>query len=101
MVIKPEIIWSKRALKQFKDIYDYINNESPSGATTVRDAVMNTLEMLPSNPEMFEKDRFKEINDGTYRAFTVFHCRIAYKISASKILILKVMHTSQEPKDYE
>ena len=97
---KLRVIWSLRALKQFKVIYDYINNESLQGAETVRDAIIDTTDKLPTNPLIFEADKFKLNNDKSYRAFTEFSIRVTYRINLKSISIIKVIHTSQKPKLY-
>ena len=93
-----KVIWSLRALKQFKVIYDYIKNESPQGAETVRNAIIDTTDKLPINPLIFEADRFKLNNDKSYRAFTEFNIRVTYRINLKSVSIIKVIHTSQKPK---
>lgn len=75
-----KVIWSLRALKQFKVIYEYIKSESPQGAQTVKNAIIEAAEKLPSNPRIFEADRFKLNNDNSYRAFTEFHTCISYRL---------------------
>ncbi len=49
---------------------------------------------------MFEADRFKIKNDGSYRAFTEYDFRVTYKVKPTEIIILKVIHTSQKPRLY-
>jgi addiction module RelE/StbE family toxin len=95
-----KIIWSKRSLRQFKKLYEYIKEESPKGADKVREAIITTSEKLKTTPLMFEADRFKTNNNGAYRAFTEFDFRVTYKVKANRIIILKIIHTSQKPKDY-
>jgi len=95
-----KIIWSLRALKQFKVVFDYIKNESPQSAQSVRNKIIETTEKLPFNPMLFEADRFKLNNNDSYRAFTEFNIRITYRINLKTITILKVIHTSQKPKLY-
>ncbi|MBK8607580.1 MAG: type II toxin-antitoxin system RelE/ParE family toxin [Chitinophagaceae bacterium] len=46
---------------------------------------------------MFAPDKFKENNDGSYRAFEKHHYRISYRFDNRVIRILRVRHTSREP----
>lgn len=52
------------------------------------------------NPFIFEHDRFKFDNDGSFRAFEEFKYRVAYKITEDQIRILRIRHTSREPIEY-
>jgi plasmid stabilization system protein ParE len=99
--IKPlEVIWSKRSLSQLQDIYTYIEKESPKGAIKVVNAVVSRINSLGEKAMMFEADRFKKNNDGSYRAIPVYTYRIVYKIKLNQVHILKIHHTSRLPKKY-
>jgi plasmid stabilization system protein ParE len=101
MVKEPlTIIWDEDARLYFKAAIKYIKKESVSGARKVRLEILNTIGSLPGNPFIFEEDRFKLNNDSSYRAFSVYHYRITYKINKSTIYILRIRHTSQEPLEY-
>jgi plasmid stabilization system protein ParE len=101
MVKKTLIItWDEDARLYFKAAIKFIKKESEQGANKVRLEILNTIDSLPSNPLLFEEDRFKLNNDSTYRAFTVYHYRITYKINKDSIQILRIRHTSQEPLEY-
>ena len=89
-----------RSILQFKKLYDYIKVESPQGAEKVREAIILTAEKLKSAPLLFEADRFKTNNDGSYRAFTEYNFRVTYKVKPAEVFILKIIHTSQQPKLY-
>jgi hypothetical protein len=63
----------------------------------VRIDINSTIDSLPANPFIFEEDRFMLNNNGSYRAFTVYHYRITYKVNRDSIHILRMRYTSQEP----
>jgi plasmid stabilization system protein ParE len=94
------ITWDEDARLYFKAAIKFIKKESAQGAEKVRLEILNTIDSLPTNPLIFEEDRFKFSNDSTYRAFVVYHYRITYKINKDSILILRIRHTSQEPLEY-
>jgi plasmid stabilization system protein ParE len=97
---KYEIIWDEDARKYFRTAIKYIKQESPQGAKTVRIEILKTVKSITSNPFIFEPDRFRKDNAGDFRAFTVFHFRITYRIDADHIQIVRMRHTSQEPLEY-
>lgn len=93
-----EIVWSKRSLTQLKEIYDFIYQDSPAGAKKVILSIYKRINSLEKNALIFEADRFKKNNDGTYRSTFIYKYRIVYRITNEKIIILKIMHTSRLPK---
>lgn len=94
------IIWDDEAKLYFKAAIKYIKQESPQGAEKVRKEILKSINSLSINPLLFEADKFKKKNKGAYRAFTVYHYRVTYKITDSHIYILRLRHTSQDPLEY-
>lgn len=94
---KRTIYWDDKARLYFKQAIQFIKQESPQGADAVKCAVIEHVSVLKNNPEIYESDRFKIDNDGSYRAFTVYSYRITYKLTPSKVFILRMRHTSQNP----
>jgi plasmid stabilization system protein ParE len=94
------IIWDRVALKEFVAAIEYIAKDSIQNAEIVRSAIIKKIEATLSNPDMFMPDKYKLNNNGLYRAFELHHLRIAYYITPDKIRILRVRHTSREPKIY-
>ena len=45
-------------------------------------------------------DKHRSNNNGNYRAYELHHFRIAYFIAEEHIRIVRIRHTSMEPKDY-
>lgn len=92
------ISWSKNALKQFEAAIDYISHDSLQNAEKVRLSIIKNVEKIPSHPELFPPDKFKLNNNGHFRAFELYRLRISYYYDAESIRILRVRHTSREPK---
>ncbi len=95
-----QIIWDEDAQLYFKAAVKYIKKESKQGAKKVRLEILDIISSLADKPAIFEEDRFKLNNDGIYRAFTVYHYRITYKIRKEAINVVRMRHTSQEPLEY-
>lgn len=102
MVAKSQygIRWTDDAADQFAEILEYILLESPAGATIVKNAVFDRVRQLDRHPFMYDLDVLCEDNDGSYRAFTVYHYRITYRISENEVVIIRIRHTSREPEVY-
>lgn len=100
--MEKEIIWSKTALKQLESIYFYLLEKSKSEEISdkVVDTIYNATTILKTNCEIYEIDELKVSNDGNYRAFEKYNYRISYKVTKSSIYILRVRHTSRNPKEF-
>lgn len=95
------LVWDKVALNNLKDIYDYLKaGNNLVYAKEVKDTILKSTKELLANPNLYEQDRFKSDNDGSFRAFEKFNYRVAYKITEKQIRILRVRHASREPTDY-
>lgn len=94
------IHWDRIALNQFADAIEFIAHNSIQNAEKVHHVIIDKIEAIPSNPEMFPADKYKLNNNGLYRAFELYHFRISYYIATNKIRILRVRHTSRKPKIY-
>ena len=94
------IEWDSAALKQFGAAIEYIAQDSLQNAEKVYSAVIQKIEALPGNPEMHPPDKYKLNNTGSYRAFELYRFRVAYFVGEDRIRILRVRHTSQEPKTF-
>jgi plasmid stabilization system protein ParE len=92
-----EVKWNKKALHSFIDILDFIHENSPTNAKRVKTRINTIIKAIPSNPEMFREDELRENNDGKYRVFNKDNIRVTYKIEPKEILIVRVVHSSQEP----
>jgi plasmid stabilization system protein ParE len=95
-----KIIWRLKAKADFETLIDYISQDSPFAANNVGLAIIDEISNLPVLPEKFVKDSWKKNNDGSYRVFFKYHYRISYKITPATIYILRIRHTSQDPKEY-
>ncbi|MEN9548721.1 MAG: hypothetical protein RIR12_1312 [Bacteroidota bacterium] len=65
----------------------------------VNDIVVSTEKAI-NNPTYYNLDKYKIDNDGSYRAFEKHHYRVVYRYQKNIIRVLRVRHTSMEPKKY-
>lgn len=94
---KIPIYWDGEAKLYFKQVIHYIKQDSPQGAKIVKEAILKEIASITTDPEIYEIDKFKLENDGSYRAATVFSYRLSYRILPNYIYILRLRHTSQNP----
>lgn len=93
-------VWSKRAKKDLQKAYLYILLDSLQNAEMIRDDIIDLTIDLPKHPEKYPLDKFKTDNDGTWRAFEIYHYRISYRIIPNQISIVRLRHTSQSPLNF-
>ena len=53
-----------------------------------------------TNPEFYSPDKYKINNDDSYRAFEKHRYRIVYRFTKNIIRVLRVRHTTMEPKPF-
>ena len=94
------IDWSRQALLQFNKAILHIAGDSIQNAEKVHQEIIATIDGLLSSPERYPLDKYKLENSGDYRAFELYSLRVAYFIGNDVIRILRVRHTSREPKGY-
>ena len=93
-----KITWSENAIKQFSDTIEFIMDDSVQGAESFQDKLIARLDLLSNNAEMFPLDKYKTNNNGSFRAFIVFHYRVSYRSTPGEIRILRIRHSSMIPK---
>ncbi|MEG0851391.1 MAG: type II toxin-antitoxin system RelE/ParE family toxin [Flavobacterium sp.] len=98
--MEKEIIWSKTAQNQLEKIYFYLFKETKSKniPNKVIDTIYNSVSILKTSYEIYNLDEMKISNTGNYRAYEVYSYRITYKIRSKEIHILRIRHTSRNPK---
>ena len=98
--MEKEIIWTKTSQNQLENIYFYLLEETKSFeiADKVIDLLIASVEILKENSEIYEVDEMKFPIDINYRAFEKFSYRISYRINTEIIYIIRVRHTSRNPK---
>ncbi len=99
-MVKMKVIWSKNGSLQLKESLKDLREKSPKAATKVKNKILKTARDLSNNPEIYSPDRFKKDNDGTIRAFEKYSYRVTYQVEKTRVVILRVRHTSREPLEH-
>lgn len=97
-----KIVWDKKALDQFIDILSFLEIQSNQAANIVKNAIIDRLDLVKTNPLINEIDKLKDPPKKEFRAFVVFSYRVTYQIKMDKkeIRVLRIRHTSREPLGY-
>lgn len=93
-----EIKWNKLAVKQLIDAIQYLeDNESYIYAEKVEGEILTKIELLLERPKIYQLDRLKKNNDGSFYAFEVDKYRISYREMLKEFRILRIRHTGRRP----
>ena len=95
-----ELVWSKRSQQNMLASYKYISEDSEVNAKKVLADIIKAAEKAMVSPQLYPIDKYKENNDGSYRAFEKHKYRISYRIKKNIILVLQIRHTKMKPKIY-
>lgn len=93
-------IWSRQAMAELKRAYEYILQDSPQNAVQVKNEIIDITIDLPKHPQKYPPDKYKENNDGTWRAFEKYSYRISYRIMPDEIRIVRLRHVGRNPLSY-
>ncbi len=98
--MEKKIIWSKTSLNQLEKIHSHLFKKlkSKNIPNKVIDVIYNSVSILNTNWEIYELDEMKIPNHVNYRAYEIYSYRISYKITSKEIHILRIRHTSRNPK---
>jgi plasmid stabilization system protein ParE len=94
------IKWNKRAITQFDEAIEYIESDSSANAEKVKKEILLTIDSLLQHPEKYNPDKYKTQNDGSFRAFELYHYRISYRYKGTEIRIIRIRHTKKNPAEY-
>lgn len=92
------IKWSKIAVRQFIEILEYLEeNYQYSYSDRLEHDILTSIKFLQYNPKIYQLDRIKINNDGSFFSFNVDSYRISFRIIKDEIRILRIRHTSRKP----
>lgn len=97
-----KIIWSPTSLRQLEEIHEDIFEVSKSLNIPDRviDDIMDSANVLSSQPEIYTLDENKLNNDGSYRSYEVRTYNVAYRILSDTIRIIRVRYSGEEPRQH-
>jgi len=96
---KFQVWWSPQSLDDIKNIYDYIYEQSPKGAETVFDTLLDLGDSLEEMPERFPVDLFVSQKEYIFRFISKWDYKIFYRINTdiNTVIIARIFSTKQHP----
>ena len=88
-----QIIWTKIASNDMKEIYNYISRDSLKYASITLQKIYNKIQKLKPNPKIgryvpeYNNKQIREVFEGNYR--------IIYRIKNKTIEILRIFHSAR------
>jgi plasmid stabilization system protein ParE len=98
--VKRKITWTKRATHQFNELIDYVRQDSEQNADKLRKKILDKINELSDGRIVHRKDLYKKSNDGNYLFFEILKYRVVYYAEEKEVFIIRIRHTSMEPKRY-
>lgn len=97
---KRKVTWTKLAAKQFAAAIKFIRKDSEQNAEKVKAVILDKIFSLHDDSLIHRQDPYKKNNDGNYHYFEILRYRIVYYLDATEVFIIRIRHTSMEPKKY-
>jgi plasmid stabilization system protein ParE len=98
--MKRKISWDKQSVNYFRETIRYIRKDSPQNADKVKQEILEKIAELSIRPEIHSPDKYKLNNNGQYKAFELYHLRVAYLVKEDEIIIARIRSAHQEPLHY-
>ncbi len=87
------IVWSPRALRHLRAIYDHIREDNPPAAVRVHGEIRGKVEHLARHPKMGRPGRI----DGTRElVVTRLPTIVVYRVRDEALEVAAVLHTARE-----
>ena len=83
-----------QASADLAQIYQYLFERSPGGATNVLSAIYGALNLLAEHPHAAQQTEHSDIRAATIRRYPY---RVFYTVTVDAIEILHIRHTSRRP----
>jgi len=93
-----ELIWTEAALSDLNEIAEYIALVNPAAARALVQRVFSAVERLERHPDSGKVPA--ELENSRYREVICGPCRIFYRHSKRQVLILYIMRSERELRNF-
>ena len=84
------LVWTESAIIDLITIRDYLERDNPEAAEKVAGSILNSIEMLESNPKV---GRIGRVTGTRELVIARYPYIIPYRIRGQQVEILRVMHS--------
>jgi plasmid stabilization system protein ParE len=97
MIIK----WNKGAVDSLLEIIEFLNdNDFEDYAERLKTNLLIIISNLPKTFDLCRPDKYKNNNDGSFKAFEYENYRVSFRVKDGEIRILRIRHTKRRPKQH-
>ena len=93
-----KIKWSFYAKESLDLIVEYIKQESPVNAKSVKQELISLVSSLNNFPEKYPIDKIIPKEKGEFRFISKWSFKIVYEITEKEIIIIDIFHSAQNPE---
>jgi toxin ParE1/3/4 len=86
-----KVVWTQKALSDLKEIFDYINKDSPHYASLTIQQIIDITSLIKNSP--LAGRIVPEFHDNALREFILKNYRIIYRIEQSHAYIVRIYHS--------
>jgi len=92
------IKWNKLAIIQLLNIIQYLeDNDLLDYAIKIEKQILSKIRSIPLHFDVYQTDRLKRNNDGSFYAFEIDSYRISFRKLDQEIRILRIRHSARRP----
>jgi toxin ParE1/3/4 len=88
----PGLEWKAMAVADLSAILDYIADDNPDAAQTLKDEIEDKASRLPENPQLYQAGRVIGTREMVVRPNYI----VIYEDNARVVAILRVLHAAQQ-----
>lgn len=88
----PIVEWRRQARADLLTIVNYIADDNPDAAQSLKDDIETKVSQLPAYPQLYRTGRVTGTREMTVRSNYI----VVYADNAQTILILRVLHAAQQ-----
>ena len=92
-----EVIWSRAALKDLKNVHNFIAENSERYAVEITNNIYSRSEQLSKFPYSGPVQNFRKKRRKEYRYLVEWNCKIIYSVEKDTVIIEAVFDTRQKP----
>lgn len=94
-----KIVYSPQAVEALKNIYSFLQGDSPKAVATIHNDILDGIDRLLSFPEMAPVERLLEDESETFRSLIIGRrYKAVYVVGKETITIVDIWDCRQEPE---
>ncbi len=95
------VVWSPRATTSLREVYDFINKNSPQGAKRVASELAKLALSLETMPNRFPVEPLLKDESVEFRFAVKWNYKLIYVVEedAARVVIVQIFNTRRDPSN--